>query len=442
MNKSHQPPHSAEAEKAILGAILRFPEALDQIADTLTPEDFYIPAHQIIYAAAVNLSNTLQPIDPVTVSDALQRTGDLTRIGGALFLSKLTDAVPSAAAIEHYAETVAEHAARRGLIRAAHDITEQASATDTPISAVIDTAERNILAVADRRLRDGLEPVGAQLGPALKHLEELETGTAAAGLPTGLTDLDKMLAGLRPGNLVIIAGRTSTGKSALATDIATHTALHHGPVALFSLEMSRLEVAQRILTARGKINSLKLKTGQIGEQWSALTRTAADLHDLPLYVDEAANASITEIRAQTRRLQRRKGLQLAIVDYLQLMRGRHRPETRQTEIAEISRSLKSIAQELSIPIIALSQLNRLPETRTDKRPHLSDLRESGAIEQDADIVILIHRDQPPKGNSPQHAITQLIVAKHRNGPTGTVKVAFQEAYTTFANLAHTPQPPP
>lgn len=439
MKTATQPPHSAEAEKAVLGAILRFPESLYQVADTLTPDDFYIPAHQIVYDAAVNLSNALQPIDPVTVSDALQRTGDLNRIGGALFLSDLTDAVPSAATIEHYAKTVTEHAARRALIRAARYITEQATATATPLSDVIDTAERNILVVAERRLRDGLEPVGAQLGPALKHLEELETGIAAAGLPTGLTDLDNKLAGLRPGNLVIIAGRTSTGKSALATAIATHIALHHGPVALFSLEMSRLEVAQRILAARGKINSLKLKTGQIGEQWGTLTRAAAALHDLPLYVDEAANISVTEIRSQTRRLQRRKGLQLAIVDYLQLMRGRRRPENRQTEIAEISRSLKGIAQELGIPVIALSQLNRQPETRTDKRPQLSDLRESGAIEQDADIVILIHRDQPTNGTGPQQGVTHLIVAKHRNGPTGTVKVAFQEAYTTFANLAHTPQ---
>ena len=225
------------------------------------------------------------------------------------------------------------------------------------------------------------------------------------------------------------------GKSALATTIAAHVGLHHGPVALFSLEMSRQEVAQRILCAHGKINSLKLKTGQVGEKWEDLMRAAGDLYELPLYVDEATGTSVMEIRAKSRRLQRTKGLKLVIVDYLQLMQGHRKPENRQTEIAEISRSLKGLAQELNLPVIAVSQLNRQLETRNDKRPQLSDLRESGAIEQDADVVILIHRDERYNDESEERGIAQLIIAKHRSGPTGTVKVSFQEDYTKFANLA-------
>lgn len=436
------PPHSLEAEKSVLGAILRSAGAADDVVAALAPEDFYAPAHQIVFRAITELYESRLPIDPVTISDVLQRSGEGERIGGALFLSDLLDSVPSAANVDYYAGVVAEHASRRSMMRAGAEINQLAASLDIEIDTMLDLAEREVLNVAERRLGDGLEQVGKQFNPVFEKLEELEASASAiTGAATGLIDLDKMLAGLQQGNLVIIAGRTSMGKSALATTIAVNVGLHHGPVALFSLEMSRREVAQRILCSQGSINSLKLKTGQVGEKWEALTRAAGVLYDLPLYVDEAGGASVMEIRAKCRRLQRSKGLRLVIVDYLQLMHGRRNPENRQTEIAEISRSLKGLAQELDIPVIAVSQLNRQLETRSDKRPQLSDLRESGAIEQDADVVILIHRDERYNDESDERGIAQLLVAKHRSGPTGTVRVAFQEDYTRFANLAHSDRSP-
>lgn len=436
------PPHSLEAEKSVLGAILRSAGAADHVIASLSPEDFYAPAHQIVFRAVAELYESRLPIDPVTVSDVLQRSGEGERVGGALFLSDLLDAVPSARHVDYYAGVVAEHASRRSMMRAGAEINQLAASLDIEVDAMLDLAEREVLNVAERRLGDGLEPVGEQFNPLFGKLEELEASDSPiTGAATGLADLDKMLAGLQQGNLVIIAGRTSMGKSALATTIAVNVGLHHGPVALFSLEMSRREVAQRILCAKGTINSLRLKTGQVGDKWGALQQAAGVLYDLPLYVDEAGGASVMEIRAKSRRLQRNKGLQLVIVDYLQLMHGRRAPENRQTEIAEISRSLKGLAQELDIPVIAVSQLNRQLETRSDKRPQLSDLRESGAIEQDADVVILIHRDERYNDESEERGIAQLIVAKHRSGPTGTVRVSFQEDYTRFANLAHSDRSP-
>lgn len=436
------PPHSLEAEKSVLGAILRAAGAVDEVADALTPEDFYVPAHQIVFRAVVELYNARQPIDAVTISDALQRSGNLERIGGALFLSDLLDSVPSAANVEYYAEVVIEHASRRAMMLAGTEINQLAASLNIEINTMLDEAEQKVLAVANQRLGDGLDPVGGQFNPVLEKLEELQAnGSAITGVATGLMDLDKKLAGLQKGNLVVIAGRTSMGKSALATAIATHVALQHGPVALFSLEMSRREVAQRILCSYGSINSLKLKTGQMEEKsWGDLTKAAGDLYKLPLFVDEAAGVSVMEMRAKCRRLQRNDGLKLVIVDYLQLMQGKDKPENRQTEIAAISRSLKGLAQELDLPVIAVSQLNRQLETRTDKRPQLSDLRESGAIEQDADVVILIHRDERYNDESEERGIAQLIIAKHRSGPTGVVKVSFQEDYTKFANLARSDRP--
>ena len=412
------------------------------MADALTPEDFYVPAHQIVFRAVVELYNARQPIDAVTISDALQRSGNLERIGGALFLSDLLDSVPSAANVEYYAEVVIEHASRRAMMLAGTEINQLAASLNIEINTMLDEAEQKVLAVANQRLGDGLDPVGGQFNPVLEKLEELQAnGSAITGVATGLMDLDKKLAGLQKGNLVVIAGRTSMGKSALATAIATHVALQHGPVALFSLEMSRREVAQRILCSYGSINSLKLKTGQMEEKsWGDLTKAAGDLYKLPLFVDEAAGVSVMEMRAKCRRLQRNDGLKLVIVDYLQLMQGKDKPENRQTEIAAISRSLKGLAQELDLPVIAVSQLNRQLETRTDKRPQLSDLRESGAIEQDADVVILIHRDERYNDESEERGIAQLIIAKHRSGPTGVVKVSFQEDYTKFANLARSDRP--
>ena len=432
------PPHSLEAEKSVLGAILRAAGAVDEVAGALAPEDFYVPAHQIIFRAVAELYQGQQPIDAVTISDVLQRSGDLERIGGALFLSDLLDSVPSAANVEYYAEVVIEHASRRAMMRAGTEINQLAASLEIEVNTMLDKAEREVLAVAEQRLGDGLELVGGQFNPVLEKLEELQAnGSAITGVATGLIDLDKKLAGLQKGNLVVIAGRTSMGKSALATSIATHVGLQHGPVALFSLEMSRREVAQRILCSYGKINSLKLKTGQVEEKsWGDLTQAAGDLYKLPLFVDEAAGVSVMEMRAKCRRLQRTHGLELVIVDYLQLMQGKDKPENRQTEIAAISRSLKGLAQEMDLPVIAVSQLNRQLETRTDKRPQLSDLRESGAIEQDADVVILIHRDERYNDESEERGIAQLIIAKHRSGPTGVVKVAFQEDYTKFTNLAH------
>jgi replicative DNA helicase len=438
------PPHSTEAEESVLGSILLSSDAANEVLDRLGPEDFYVPAHQAIFEAIAKLYNENRPIDAVTVADTLRRAEELDKVGGVNYLTSILDAVPTAANINYYADVVEEHGLRRRMLRAGAEIGELALQLDEEIETVIDTAEQKMLAVAEKRMGEGLEPLGELFKGTLEDLEALESRDSdLTGVSTGLVDLDKKLAGLQKANLVIVAGRPSMGKSSLAMNIATHVALKHGPVAIFSLEMARSEIVQRLLCSYGRIDSMKLRTGQLGSKWPDLVKAANHLYKAPIYVDDAAQVTVTDIRAKCRRLKRKSGLELVVVDYIQLMQGSNR-ENRQQEIAEISRNLKNLARELDVPVIGVSQLNRGLESRTDKRPQLGDLRESGAIEQDADVVMFIYRDEYYNPESQERGIADIIISKHRAGATGTVKTTFAAEYTKFANLphGHTSQLPP
>ncbi|MGB5546099.1 MAG: replicative DNA helicase, partial [Polyangiales bacterium] len=388
------PPNSVEAEESVLGSILMSADAANLALEKLHAEDFYRPAHQSIFQSISELFDANQPIDAVTVSEALRRSGALDRIGGVGYLTQLIDSVPTASNIEYYADIVEEHALRRRLLRTGGDIGALATTMDDPIGQVLDRAEQAVFAVSERRIGEGLAPIDPLLGPAIERAEELNRlGSEVTGISTGFRDLDRKLAGLHPANLVVIAGRPGMGKSTLALNIAQNVAVHDKPVAIFSLEMSREEIVSRMLCSTGRIDSQRLRTGRLNDTDFTKLQTAANvLYKKPVFVDDSPGLTVTEIRAKARRMRRRPGLSLIVVDYLQLMQGSG-GENRQQEIAEISRSLKSLARELEVPVIACSQLNRSLEAREDKRPRLGDLRESGAIEQDADVVVFIYRHE-------------------------------------------------
>jgi replicative DNA helicase len=429
------PPQSVESEESVLGAILLSEDAANEVMDKLEPEDFYRPAHQAIFRAMRLLYNGNQAIDAITVSEELRRTGELDRIGGISAITRLLDIVPSASNVDYYAGIVEEHSQRRSLIKAGSSITDMAMRLDDEIHLVIDRAEQTVLGVAGRKVKDSMQPIGPIFFSTLEELEELEArGSDISGLSTGFRDLDRKLTGLHPANLVIIAARPAMGKSALTLNIATNVALEGKPVAIFSLEMGKEEVATRMLCSTARIDSMKLRSGQLGEAvWPRLTDAAGKLYNAPVFVDDSPVVTVTDIRAKCRRLRRAHGLGLIVVDYIQLMQGSLR-ENRQQEIAEISRSLKNLARELEVPILAVSQLNRNLESREDKRPRLGDLRESGSLEQDADIVMFIYRDEYYNEGSDERGIAEVVVAKHRAGSVGTVKMTFMPEFTKFSDL--------
>jgi replicative DNA helicase len=375
------PPNSVEAEESVLGAVLLDSDAANLALEKLQPDDFYRPSHQAIFDAVVELFNKNEPVDAVTVSEGLRRSDMLERVGGLSYLTQLMDTVPATSNIEHYAAIVEEHALRRKLLRVGGDIGKLATEVDQPINEVVDKAEQAVYAVSEKRVGDGLTSIDPLLGPAIERAEELHRhGQEVTGLSTGLRDLDRKLAGLHPGNLIVIAGRPGMGKSTLAINIAQHVAVSGDPVAIFTLEMSREEVVSRMLCSQGRIDSQRLRTGRLTEgDFSKLSSAANVLYKKPIYVDDSAGLTVTEIRAKSRRLKRRHGLGLVVVDYLQLMHGTV-GENRQQEIAIISRSLKNLARELDVPVIGASQLNRSLEQREDKRPRLGDLRECLAAE--------------------------------------------------------------
>ena len=436
------PPHSVDAEESVLGAVLLSGDAANVALEKLHAEDFYKPSHQQIFEIIRQLFDSNEPIDAVTVSEGLRRDGSLDRMGGIDFLTNLIDSVPSTSNVEYYAGIVEEHSLRRRLMKVGGDIGVIASNMTEPIAEVVDKAEQSVFAVAERQVGDGLQVIDELLGPAIEKAEELQrSGSAVTGISTGFRDLDKKLAGLHPTNLIIIASRPGMGKSALALNMAQNVALNDNTVAVFSLEMSREEIVTRLLCAKGRIDSQKLRTGSLSEgDFTKLSNAAGALYKQNIFVDDSPGLTVTEIRAKCRRLRRNPGLDLVVVDYLQLMNGSGQ-ENRQQEIAMISRSLKSLARELSVPIIALSQLNRAVESREDKRPRLGDLRESGAVEQDADVVMFIYRDEyyfPEKVES--KGIAEVVISKHRQGGVGKVDMTFLPEFTLFADMGRSTAP--
>ena len=427
------------AEQSVLGGMLLSKDAIAAVVETVKPADFYRPAHQLIYEAILGLFNRDEPADAVTTSDALHQSGALSKVGGAPYLHTLMAAVPTAANAGYYARIVAEHAVRRRLIEAGTRVVQLGYSVDTGgIDDVVDRAQTAVYDVTEHRQREDVQPLERILPLTLDEIEAIGSrGDTLIGVPTGFTDFDKLTNGLHPGQLIVIAARPSVGKSTLALDIARHSAIERQlPTVIFSLEMTRSEITMRLLSAESRVRLNHIRGGTLSdEDWQRLVRRMGEVAEAPLFIDDSPNLTMMEIRAKARRLKQRHDLRLVVVDYLQLMQSPRRVENRQQEVSELSRSLKLLAKDLDVPVVALSQLNRSPEQRADKRPQLSDLRESGAIEQDSDVVVLMYREDMFEPESPRAGEADLIVAKHRNGPTDVVTVAFQGHYSRFTNMA-------
>ena len=433
-------PHNLEAEKCVLGSILIDNPSFNQAAEVIDAGDFFRDAHRRIFEKMVGLSERNQPIDPVTLKDELTRTGELDEVGGPAYIASLADGVPRATNVEYYAKIVKEKSTLRNLIYAANKILTNAYEADQESDIVLDEAESAIFAVADDRLKAGFVPMRELVKESFPKIEQLfEQKRLITGVPTGFVDLDEMTRGLQGGDLVIVAARPSMGKTSLVLNIAQYVATQpEHAVGFFSLEMSKESLFLRLLTAEAQVDGHRLLSGAIGgKDYGRISHALETLSAMKLFIDDSANIGVLEMRAKSRRLQAEHGLSLLVVDYIQLMSGRGRFENRTLELASISRSLKGLAKELNVPIVVLSQLSRAPEARSDHRPQLSDLRESGALEQDADVVVLIYRDDVynKDPNSPDAGTAELILAKQRNGPTGVVRLAFLREQTRFANLA-------
>jgi len=433
------PPHNADAEASLIGAMLLSRDAIGPAVELLDGDQFYVPAHGYIFDAIASLYGAGEPADPVTVAEELTRSGLLDQVGGPQRLLELQMATPATSNAARYAKIVEDHALLRRLIAVAGEISELGYSHPDDVVKTVDEAEAMMFQVAERRVVDSTKSIRDLLDANLDRLEELyERGEAITGLPSGYMDLDELLSGLQPSTLVVIGARPAMGKTAFALGMASHAALQaQQPVLFFSLEMGHLELTQRLLCSDAKVDSQRLRTGKLSEDdWPKITRSVGRLAEAPIWIDDNPNLTVMEIRAKARRLKSRRGdLGLIVVDYLQLMTGRGSAESRQVEVSEMSRGLKILARELETPIVALSQLSRGLEARTDKRPMLADLRESGSIEQDADVVAFIYRDEVYNQESADIGTAEVIVAKHRNGPTGTVRLAFLSHYTRFANMA-------
>ena len=429
------PPQNVEAEQCVLGSVLLDNSTLNKILDMVSPEDFYKREHQIIFSTMLDLYERNHPIDLITLSDALTQKEALEAAGGLNYLMELAEVVPSSAHAQHYARIVKDKAVLRHLIRAANDILTLCYEGGQEVEDLLDEAERRVFSVSEEKTHRDFINSEVLLKEAIKSLEELALQKrSVTGISTGFQELDRFTSGFQPSDLIIIAARPSMGKTALALNIAQHVAIREKKtVAIFSLEMSREQLALRMLSSLAKVPSHKLRTGILSQSdWKKVIRAANRLSDASIFVDDTPSLSVLEIRAKARRLMSEHGLNLLIIDYLQLMRGRSRTESRQQEISEISRSLKGLAKELNVPVVALSQLSRAVESRQEKKPQLSDLRESGAIEQDGDLIIFIYRPEVYKPDRPEYrGIAEIIIGKQRNGPTGTFKLTFLKEYTTF-----------
>lgn len=432
------PPQSIEAEQSVLGSMIIEKEAIFTAMELLREEDFYRTAHRKIFEAIMALSERGEPVDLVTLADELQRRHALEEAGGTAYLSALAGAVPTAANVQYYALIVREKSLLRSLIHAATKIITECYEGPPDVEEFLDAAEQQIFEIGKQGKQQGFVPLKEVLKETFDRIERLfDDKRGVTGLSTGFNDLNSICSGLQPSDLIIVAARPSMGKTTLALNMAHHIAVKEKkPVAFFSLEMSRDQLAQRMLCAEAKIDAHKLRRGFLSqEEWQKLTRAVGPLSESPLYIDDSASLSVMEVRAKARRLKSEKGLEAVFVDYLQLMRGFSRAENRQQELSEISRSLKALAKELSIPVIALSQLSRAVEKRENRRPILSDLMESGGIEANADMVLFIYRESYYNKDTDKGTITEIIVAKQRNGPVGTIELDFQDRYNRFVNIA-------
>ncbi|MCX7596151.1 MAG: replicative DNA helicase [Fischerella sp.] len=431
------PPQNIEAEEAILGGILLDPEAINRVSDRLVPEAFYISAHKDIYQAAVVLHSQGKPTDLLSVANWLNDHDLLARVGGRNKLASLVDRTVSAVNIDALASLVMEKYLRRQLIKAGNEIVQLGYQTEAELPQVLDQAEQKIFAITQERPQTGLVHISDTLVNTFEEIETRHQGVALPGIPCGFYDLDAMTSGFQPSDLIIVAGRPSMGKTAFCLNLAYNVAaLYKLPVAIFSLEMSKEQLVQRLIASEAEIESGYLRSGRISQtQWEPLSRAIGLLSEMPIFIDDTPNITVTEMRSQARRLQAEigTGLGLIVIDYLQLMEGAG--DNRVQELSRITRSIKGLARELSVPVIALSQLSRGVEARTNKRPMLSDLRESGSIEQDADLVIMLYRDEYYNPDTPDRGIAEINIAKHRNGPTGTIKLLFDPQFTKFKNLA-------
>ena len=433
------PPHNLQAEESLLGAMLLSRDAVSAATEKLVAENFYKPAHGHIFDAITSLSAAGEPVDPVTVAEELRRAHLLDSVGGPAALVTLQASTPAVSNASHYAQIIEEHALLRRLINVAGEIAELSYGLPDDVSKAVDTAESMVFEVAQRRVTDTLAPLESLLGTNLDRLEEImNRGDTITGVPTGFTDLDDLLSGLQPSALYVVGARPSMGKTALALSVVANAAIEtKRPVLVFSLEMGQLELTQRLLCAEARVDSKLVRNGKLTDgDWGKIAHATGRLAAAPIWIDDNPNLTIMEIRSKARRLKSRLGdLGLIVVDYLQLMTGRSNAENRQVEVSEISRGLKILARELECPVMALSQLSRQLELRADKRPMLADLRESGSIEQDADVVMFIYRDEVYNLDSPDRGTAEILVSKHRNGPTGNVRLAFLDRYTKFANMA-------
>ena len=434
------PPQNLEAEQSILGGILLDNQALNAVLEVLTQADFYSDAHRKIFASIVDLSNRNEPADLITLSNILKDQKKLDKVGGVSYLASLVDNVGSAANIAYYAKIVKEKSIMRRMIEAATEILNNSYDVGMDVDQMLDQAEHAIFEISENKIRPSFSPMREILKSSFQTIERLYANKELiTGVATGFDNLDDITSGLQKSDLIIVAGRPSMGKTAFALNIAQNAALLAGvPVAVFSLEMAKEQLVMRMLAAEARVDSQRLRKGFLGEtDWPKLTEAAGRLSDAPIYIDDTPAINVIEMKAKARRLMAENGLGLIVIDYLQLMRGSAYKDSREQEISEISRSLKALAKELSVPVIALSQLNRKVEDRTNRRPMMADLRESGAIEQDADVIAFIYRDEVynKSEDNPEKGIAEIIIGKQRNGPTGIVKLAFQEKFTRFENLA-------
>ncbi|MEU8386503.1 replicative DNA helicase [Micromonospora sp. NPDC048842] len=436
------PPQDVAAEQCVIGGMLLSKDAIADVVEILKTNDFYRPVHATIFDIILDIYGRGEPADSITVAAALADSGDLVRIGGAPYLHTLIASVPTAANAAYYARIVSERAVLRRLVEAGTKIVQlgygTASGGSRDVDDVVDLAQQAVYDVTERRVSEDFAVLADMLQPTLDEIEAVgATGGMMTGVPTGFSDLDRLLNGLHAGQLIIVAGRPGLGKSTASMDFARNAAIRaNQAAAIFSLEMSKVEIVMRLLSAEARVPLHVLRSGQLSDDdWTKLARCMGEISEAPLFVDDTPSMNLMEIRAKARRLKQRHDLKMIVVDYLQLMTSPKRTESRQQEVADLSRGLKLLAKEVECPVIAVSQLNRGPEQRTDKRPQLSDLRESGSIEQDADVVILLHRDDYYDKESPRAGEADFIIAKHRNGPTDTVTVAAQLHLSRFVDMA-------